>query len=114
MTREELTDTIAIAIKEYVGYDSYNGPDLTLSINPVSLFVSVITEDEKLSDIENSNEAVEDAAAAERPASEDATDYQVRQNPDLYPVKSLVKTGGDGKNVFDMDAIRAIAARYIK
>lgn len=112
MTRDELSDTIAITIKEYVGHDNNNGPGLKLSINPVSLFVSVITQDEMLSDIENSNEAVEDAAAAERPELEEATDYQVEQNPDIYPVDRLLKMSATGFYDVDMDAVRKIAAKY--
>ena len=112
MTRDELADNIAITIKEYVGFDHHNQPGLKLSINPESLFVSVITEDEMLSDIADSNEAIEDAAAAERPESEDAMDYQVTQNPDIYPVADFEKSTPTGQVVLDMEAIRAVAAKY--
>ena len=112
MTREELAENIAITIKEYVGLDNHNGPGLKLSINPESLFVSVITESEMLTDIAESNEAIEDAAAAERPASEDATDYQVARTPDIYPVADFEKSSSSGAVTLDMDAIMAVAAKY--
>ncbi|MBD5267959.1 MAG: hypothetical protein HDS41_07295 [Bacteroides sp.] len=114
MTRKELADNIAITIREYIGYSYTGKPELKLRINPVTLFVTVITEDQMLSDIADSDETIEDAAAAERAAAEDATDYQVEQNPDFYPVKNLIKIGDGGMADLDHEAINAIAAKYCK
>lgn len=114
MTRKELADNIAITIREYIGYTYTGKPELKVRINPVTLFVTIITEDQMFSDIANSDETIEDAAAAERAAAQEATDYQVEQNPDFYPVKDLIRVAANGMADLNHEAIDAIAAKYCK
>ncbi len=112
MDHKELTDTIAITIREYIG-NSYNEhSDFKLRINPDTLSVSVITENQMLSDIEDSNEAIEDAAAAERAESKEAADLQASRNPDFYPIKDFIKISSGGKMDLDYDAIDSLARKY--
>lgn len=114
MTRAEfithLTDVVNDYIQFYIGHDR----DPQIKINPLSLNTEFVPAGDELRDIAFSDEAVEEAAAADEPASEDATDYQARQDPDYYSVKAFVKTDADGKTYADKKAIEAVADVYFK
>ena len=101
MGKKEFTDTIFDFIKGYISNPKALGTDPHLRINPRSLAVNIIGCNDMHAEIENSNEAIEDAA-----------DYQVRQNPDFYPVKSLVAALPSGVLEPDKKAIGAVAAKY--
>lgn len=111
MGKKEFTDTIFDFIKGYISNPKAFGTDPHLRINPRSLAVNIIGCNDMHAEIENSNEAIEDAGV-EGDMSEDAADYQVRQNPDFYPVKSLVAALPSGVLEPDKKAIGAVAAKY--
>ncbi|MCM1333025.1 MAG: hypothetical protein NC248_10505 [Bacteroides sp.] len=112
MTRKELADNIAITIREYIGNHYTGTPELKLKITPEPLFVAIVTEDEMLADIEEANEWIEDASAAERAESEEYTDYQVSRNPDFYPIKNLIEITSGGIVELDKAEISKIAEKY--
>ena len=112
MTRDEFAASVLNAVRQYIDNTDIVDDNPQLRINPVSLDVILINGRDMFSEIADSDEAVENAAAAERPWDEDTSDYQVRQNPDFYAVKSLIKQGTDGLPVPDQAAIDAIAVVY--
>ena len=118
MSRERTAATIAPVhfsvddmFRRYISNPKAFGTDPHLRINPRSLAVNIIGCNDMHAEIENSNEAIEDAGV-EGDMSEDAADYQVRQNPDFYPVKSLVAALPSGVLEPDKKAIGAVAAKY--
>lgn len=103
-----LSDNVQLYIDNFDRFDS----NPQIRVNPELMRVDIVNGSEFLSGIADSEEAVEDAAAAESAESEDAADYQVRQNPDFYPVKKLLDTLPDGKTVPSAKAIDEIAKVY--
>ena len=86
-----LTDMVQEYIDNFDRFDS----NPQLRVNPVTFRVDLVNGSDMMSEIEDSDEAVEDAAASQGMESDDATDYQVKQNPDFYPVKRLLKAEGN-------------------
>lgn len=95
MTSKEFKRVLTDRVQEYI--DNFDRLDSNpqLRVNPVSYMVELVNGSEMFSEIEDSDEAVEDAAASQGMESDDATDYQVEQNPDFYPVKKLLKPEGN-------------------
>lgn len=112
MTREEFIKTVDTLVERYIeNADSFDlNPQLR--INPATFDMTIVNSSDMLDEIEDSNEAIEDAAAAERAATEEYTDYQVSRNPDFYAVNSLTKTSADGKTSPDSNAIAKVAEIY--
>lgn len=112
MTQNNLTDSIIGLVKEYIeNFDMFDS-NPQIRINPGTKRAALVNGRDMLAEIEDSNEAIEDAARAEGAETEDASDYQVKQNPDFYPVKSLLKTMPDGRVVPDESGIEKIAVIY--
>lgn len=113
MTRQEFTKQITDNVQLYIDnfYRFKDNPQIR--INPSNLAVTLENGSDLLSEIGESDEALEDAAAAEGAANEDSTDFQVKQNPDFYAVASLVKVN-DGNGTPDAEAIERIVTRYFK
>ena len=86
-----LTDAVQMYIDNFDRFD--NNPQLR--VNPVSYRVDLVNGSDLINEIEDSDEAVEDAAASQGMESNDATDYQAKQNPDFYPVKPLLEPKGN-------------------
>lgn len=112
MKREEfvarLTDLVNNYIEYYVGKDD----DLQLRINPMSHTLDLVNSHDRLSDIADSEAAIESAAAADDESAEDAADFQVKQNPDFYSISSLIATDKNGKRHADKSAIESVAKLY--
>lgn len=112
MTKEEFRKKLTDAVESYIeNFDRYDS-NPQLRVNPLNLDVELIDGRILAEVIEDSDEAVENAAIAEGAATEDAADYQVKQNPSLYAVKALLATRSDGKVVPDEKRINAIVAEY--
>ena len=112
MTNTKLVSAIGNAVERYIeDYDIYD-QDPHIRINPANLNVAIVNGRDMLDEIEDSNEAVEDAAGAKGAASEQSTDFQVTQNPDFYALNRLVIVMDDGHMVPNDDAIKNIAANY--
>ena len=113
MTREEFINTVRNQVAVCAENVDLERDNAQVRVNPVTLDVMVVNGSDFMAEIADSDEAVEDAAAAERPADKDATDYQVAQNPDFYAVSRLVRRDG-GKVVTDDEAIERVASLYFK
>ncbi len=113
MTRDKLIDKITSLLDVYVdNIDSFDH-NPQLRVNPVSFDLTIVNGRDMLKEIEDSNEAIEDAASADGAETEDSSDYQVKQNPDFYSVKKLVKEDCYGKFIPDKKAISYFASNYL-
>lgn len=114
MTRKEfkksIEDNINFYINNFYRFDS----NPQLRINPDSLVVTAVNGSDILSEIGDNDEALEAAAAAHGQASQEASDFQVTQNPDFYALKPLLKTTADGGTVPDPTAVENIVETYFK
>lgn len=111
-TREELIKEIENQVRVYIDFaDSYDS-NPQLRINPESLYVDVVNGADLADDIEDSDEAMENAAIAQGAATKEDTDFQVTLNPDIYAVKTLVKLSPSGKSIPDPLAISRIVEKY--
>lgn len=107
MKKDEFVKAAKAMVEVYLNNpDTFKG-DAQLRVNPELLTVDMETEGEFQSDLEDSDEAIEDAAYAQGDETEAASDYQAAQNPDFYPAKTLVK---DGKP--DVEVIERLAQNY--
>lgn len=112
MNKEGFVKAAVHCVNLYIDNIDRFGTDPQLKVNPVSLNVSLVDDALRNQSLAYSQEAIEAAAGVEGDASESATDFQAAENPDFYPVKSLLKTGSDGITTVDVDAIRKIADSY--
>ncbi len=112
MTKEQFCTDIRDAVEAYLAYPSDWGEDAQIAINPETWHISLISSAERLAVIADSEETVEDLTGYQRPADEDGADAQVRRNPDLYPVSTLIKINGNGQRIADERAIRRLADSY--
>ena len=101
--KHRLTESVQEYIDNFDRFDS----NPQLRVNPVSLRVDLVNGSDLFAEIEDSDEAIEDAAASQGMESDEATDFQVKQNPDFYPVKKLLKPEGatDVPSVVEIDKI---------
>lgn len=112
MNRKDFADAVAGMVKIYLD-NSYNfDENPQLRVNPVTFDFTIVNGSDMLAEIEDNNEAVEDAAGAEGDADEAATDMQVKQSPDFYSVRRLITTAPNGSYVPDEAQIDAIATIY--
>lgn len=112
MTREQFTDKIEFLVREYLSNPGGFDADLQIRVNPATLAATLADNRERLDNIEESDETVEDAAAAQRAEDEDAMDSQSRRNPDYYPVRKLICDREGGGKKPDRAAIEEIARVY--
>lgn len=112
MTRKELISTITTLVGRYIdNFDSFDS-NPQIKINPDTLHVLLVNGSDMYKSIEYSDEVIEEAAAAERSETEDATDFQAERNPDFYAVKKLLRCVTDNKVEPDEAAIEVIADIY--
>lgn len=112
MTRNEFIESLTSSVVSYINAPEIAGPNPQIRVNPLKLDVALINGTDFLNDIAYSDEIIEAAAAADRPADADADDYQVAQNPDFYPAATLVKFSSDGVRHPNTEAIERIADIY--
>lgn len=114
MTREEFTDALRDAVKEYIdNFDRFDSNPM-LRVIPDSLAVTLVNGSDIAGEVEDSDEAVENAAAAQGMADQEAADYQVTRNPDFYPVKKLLVALPGDKTGVNNAAIAAIVNSYFR
>lgn len=112
MTRKDLISTITTLVGRYIdNFDSFDS-NPQIKINPDTLHVLLVNGSDMYKSIEYSDEVIEEAAAAERSETEEATDFQAERNPDFYAVKKLLHCVADNKVEPDGEAIEAIADIY--
>ncbi|MDO4319479.1 MAG: hypothetical protein Q4C34_02785 [Bacteroidales bacterium] len=112
MTSRQFIDSALVAVGQYLSNPSVFDENTQLTVNPVTSFIGLINGSDYLAGIARTQENGEIAAAADRPDTEEAADYQEQQDRDYYPVRSFVKQTPDGRIVADIDAIRAAASKY--
>ena len=74
--------------------------------------MALVNGSERSDAVEDSDEAIENAAAAHGMANQETMDYQVTRNPDYYAVKRLLAASGPDHTIPDTTAIEAIASNY--
>ena len=112
MKEKDLAGVIADLVQAYIDDDSKMGPDPRIRVNPAEKRAMIVDSRDFADEIEDADEAVENAAAADGMAEEEAMDFQVSENPDFYPMRELVLTEKSGKRVPDMRKIDRIAKKY--
>lgn len=112
MDRKEFMSHVSAAVDIYIGSFDRFQPDAQIQVNPVTLAVELVNGRDRLDDLADNEEAVEDASAAHGEENQDGADYQVKQNFDLYPVKDFVIVREDGQGRPDPLAIARLAAKY--
>ena len=112
MKREDFIADVVRLVSLYLENESSFDNNAQLEVNPVLMHFTIVNGSEMLRGTAESDEIIEQAAGAERSEYEDADDYQASQNPDYYPVVSLVARAEEGAVRPDMRAISAVASRY--
>lgn len=110
MTRKELTDIMAAKVAEVIDNPGLWGKDPQLSIIPTTLLVGIERHEDANRDIEYSDYAIEEDAVEDGDYSEDAADFQLASDPDLYPIGTLIDYAN---NKPDLNKISKLAAQYI-
>ncbi len=113
MTRDDLIKAITHAVLEYAKAPEFFDANPQLRINPASLEVTAVNGNDYYEEIEDSDEVVENEAAADGAENEEAEDFQAAQNPDFYALKRYVHTDSEGKLTPDEKAIEKLATEYL-
>ena len=112
MKREEFVKAISDLVQEYIdNFDRFDS-NPQIRVNPELLYVEAIDGSAMLEGIGDSDEAIENAAYAHGDETMSSTDYQAKENPDFYPIKSLLKPVGESKSIPDPEAISKLADNY--
>ena len=112
MTRDEFIEKLTGEVNTYIeNFDRFDS-DPQLKVIPATLDVALVNGSERSDAVEDSDEAIENAAAAHGMANQETMDYQVTRNPDYYAVKRLLAASGPDHNIADTTASEAIASNY--
>lgn len=107
-----LEESIARLVNEYIeNFDRFDH-NPQIRVNPLKKTAMLVNGRDMQLEIEDNDEAIEDAAAADGMETEDAADYQASQNPDFYAVKSLLINTPAGTTIANAKAISDVAANY--
>lgn len=107
-----LEESIARLVNEYIeNFDRFDH-NPQIRVNPLKKTATLVNGRDMQLEIEDNDEAIEDAAAADGMETEDAADYQASQNPDFYAVKSLLINTPAGTTIANAKAISDVAANY--
>lgn len=112
MKREEFVEAVKGLVYVYINNEDMLGKDAQIRVNPVLLTVDIETADQFHQSLADSEEAIENAAYAYGGENEEATDYQASQNPDFYPIRTLLKSVSGQKDEPDTEAIECLADNY--
>lgn len=112
MDRKEFISTVTDVVTSYINY--YDGPsdDAQVKVIPDPMVVELVDTVDRDDSLADNDEAVEDAAAAERSEEKEEDDAQAVRNPDFYAADTLITIGPDGRTVPDQKAIAAVADNY--
>lgn len=112
MTRKEFSDNVTGIVRLYLDntFDFDSNPQLRIA--PGTYDIDIVNGSEMLADIEDDNETVEDAAAAEGASDQDGTEFQARRNPDFVAVNSLINRNPGGRPQLDPEAIEQLVNSY--
>lgn len=112
MTREQFTKAVTDTVQLYIDNFDRFGANPQIRVNPATLAVTLETGDDLLSEIADNDEALESAAGAQGAATEEASDFQVRQNPDFYAAADLVEVNATGHGRPCVKAIDRVVSNY--
>lgn len=112
MTKEEFIKVAVHTLDEYLGEPEVFDSNPMLRVNPESLDIEPVNGKDALKDMAFAEEAIEEAAAMQGDAAEDAADFQASRNPDFYKISDYLRTGKDGKKEIDMKAVDKLAHIY--
>ena len=112
MNKEEFIVSITGQVRKYISLADEYGDNAQIRVNPALLLVDLLSNKEYLQAIEFSEEVIENGAYGEGDETSSADDFQASQDPDFYPVSTLVKKGALGELLPDADAINALADKY--
>lgn len=114
MKRQEIEERIREIVENYISdYANLRGRDMQLCVNPGAGDITVESAVNRLTDMYDSQAALEAAAASEGDRDEAATDFQVEVNPVFYPLRKFVREEPGDKLAIDTDAIRAFIDLYL-
>lgn len=114
MTKENLTKEMTDLLEAYLANREAYDTNPQLRVDPENLSVTLVNGSDMLAEIEDSYEALENAAAAHGEAQQEADDFQVTRNPDFYTVSLLLKSDGNGGKTIDSTAVADIASDYFQ
>ncbi|MCM1449948.1 MAG: hypothetical protein NC082_06370 [Clostridiales bacterium] len=112
MTKEDLRKAINRCVNAYIEDYDVLGPDMQLCVYPETYEAILMSESDMFKEIAYANEALEAAAGAQGLESQESSDYQVKQNPDFYPMSTLVTYSDDGHLLPDRAAIDRLMSMY--
>ena len=111
MKKETFISTLTDLVRNCLNNTIGTNLNTHIRIEPTSGRITLVGTEEMLTEIANSEEAIEEAAGVEGDSSEAASDYQAKQNPDFYTVSEPI-TKRNGKVEPDKKAIEDIATLY--
>lgn len=111
MTRKEFTRRLTDAVRLYIENPGQFTANPQLRVNPDLYRVELVDGSDLLEEIEDSDEAIENATISHGEWDQDEADYQAKQNPDFYPLHDLWKKTGHGMEPDDA-AIEKIVEVY--
>lgn len=109
MKKDDFILNVTDVVGTYAEYPQNFDSNPQLKVNPKSLFVTLVNGGDMLNEIANSDENIEIGSALEGDEAVDMAENQIEQDPDFYPLKTLVENGKPSKK-----AIEKIAAIYFK
>lgn len=113
MTRKDFIEAITHAVEQYTKAPEFFDANPQLRINPSTYEVLSVNGNDYYEEIEDNDEVIENEAAADGGASEEAEDFQASQNPDFYAIRDYVIKDEAGKLSPDKKAIEKLAATYL-
>ena len=114
MTREEFKKAIEDNVNFYIGNFYRFDSNPQLRINPSTHLVTLVNGSDMETAIGDNDEAVESAAASHGMANQEASDFQVTQNPDFYAVKPLLFVTREGTTIPNAMAVNQIIDTYYR
>lgn len=112
MKREEFINSIIGQLRKYLYLSDEFGTNAQIRVNPALLYVDLLSDKQYLQAIGFSDEVIENAAYAEGDETMSSDDYQATQDPDFYPVSTLLKKDAAGDLEPDYDAVNKVADKY--
>ena len=112
MKQYEFIESVARMLQLYISNSKSFESNAQLRVNPATKAATIVNGSDMLAELADSDETIEDAAAADGLRDEDATDFQASQNPDFYSVRMLIQDNPSGGEEPSMPAICQLAASY--
>ena len=111
ITKDEFKSTLNDLVEAYINNFEYYGPEAQIVVAPGDGLLDLVRAGDVLEGLADSQEAVENAAAADQPETEEATDSQVTLKPAYYDARAS-SNGTDGKGTDKARAPEELATKY--